>query len=148
MLPFFGQLLGFGNGVLGGGLCGDLFTDRNTPLNLQSSAFWYALLFMGLLATLLLYAAFLGMLGLLRDDEGEVLNRGLERGVLGLGLGLTGTLMVLFVLSRSTGLPTPSPQGMVWGEAATADPLALVLVGLVAASTLTLAQIRRSFRPS
>jgi hypothetical protein len=148
LLPFFGQLLGFGNGILGGGLCGELFTDRNIPLNLQGSGFWYSLLFMGLLATLLLYGAFVGVLGLLRDEEGEVLNRRLERGVLALGVALGSILVALFIFSRTTGLPTPSPQGMIWGEPSTFNPLAVVLALMVGGATLLLGQMRRQVRLS
>lgn len=143
MLPFFLQLLGFGNGVLGGGLCGELFSNRDTPLSLQGSPFWYALLFMVLLAVQLLYAAFVGLLGLLKDDDGEVLTRGLERGLYGLGIFIVASMAVLFVLTRSTGLPTPSAQGWVFGDPTSANPLALVIVLCSVAGAALLWQMRK-----
>ncbi|MDX2008524.1 MAG: hypothetical protein SFU83_25030 [Meiothermus sp.] len=122
MAPFFLQLLGFGSSVLGAGLCGDLF-GRNNPLGFQSPLFWYAMAFMILLGLQLAYAAVLLLAGLLEmPPEGA-------KGLFGFGIGLVVVIVLLFVLTRSTGIPAPAAQGLVF-ERADLDPLSLLLVGL------------------
>ncbi|TBH17595.1 hypothetical protein [Thermus thermamylovorans] len=120
-LPFFLQLLGFGETPLGGGLCGDMFAGRDLPLDQQPAGFWYGVLFMFLLAAQLGYGLSLLLLPLLEVRLGP--------GWLRVGRGLVGTLLLLFLLTRTTGLPTPGPVG--WRlEPAPLDPLSLLLVGL------------------
>ncbi|GIW31185.1 MAG: hypothetical protein KatS3mg071_1359 [Meiothermus sp.] len=122
MAPFFLQLLGFGNTFLGGGLCGELFGNE-TPLGLQGAGFWYALLFMMLLGLQLMYGGFLLLARLLEMPAG------MERGAYQGGIWLAGLIILLFILTRSTGLPYPSPQGLALGDTAPVDLLSLLLVG-------------------
>lgn len=121
ILPFFLQLLGFGKTPLGGGLCGELFLAQNPALAFQTPGFWYGVLFMGLLALQLGYGLGLLLLPLLEVPIG--------RAWLRLGQYLVGLLFGLFLLTRTTGLPTPGPGGWVL-EPAPADPLSFLLVGL------------------
>jgi hypothetical protein len=122
MAPFFLQLLGLGDSALGGGLCGELFGNE-TPLGLQGAGFWYAVLFMMLLGFQLMYGGFLLLARLLEMPAS------MERGAYTGGLWLVGLLTVLFVLTRTTGLPYPSPQGWAFGDTASVDLLSLVLMG-------------------
>ena len=123
ILPFFLQLGGLG-GALGGGLCGELFTNKDTPLFQQGAGFWYGLVFMFMLAIQLAYGGFLLLAGLI-ELPGEY-----QRPLYRLGVWLTGLLGLLFGLTRSTGLPHPSALGFVWGDRVAVDFLSLVLVGL------------------
>lgn len=120
--PFFLQLLGLGNTFLGGGLCGELFGNE-TPLGLQGAGFWYALLFMMLLGFQLMYGGFLLLTRLLEMPAS------MERGTYLGGVWLVGVITLLFILTRTTGLPYPSPQGLAFGDIAPVDPLSLILVG-------------------
>ncbi len=131
ILPFFLQMLGFGQSILGGGLCGELFGNE-TPLGLQGAGFWYALVFMMLLGFQLMYGGFLLLARLIEmpaNMEGPT-----YRG----GVWLVGILLMLFLLTRTTGLPYPSPQGLALGEPVPADPLSLILVGSSLAGGLLL----------
>lgn len=40
-----------------------------------------------------------------------------------------GLITLLFVLTRTTGLPYPSPQGLALGDTAPVDVLSLILMG-------------------
>lgn len=120
--PFFLQLLGLGNTLLGGGLCGELF-GNDTPLGLQGAGFWYAVLFMMLLGFQLMYGGFLLLARLLE------LPAGMEQGTYKGGVWLVGLITLLFVLTRTTGLPYPSPQGLALGDTAPVDLLSLMLMG-------------------
>lgn len=122
--PFFLQLLGLGNTPLGGGLCGELFGQRNPSLSLQGAGFWYALIFMMLLGFQLMYGGLL-LLGRLLDMPEST-----ERPIYWLGIGLVGLITLLFLLTRTTGLPYPSTQGLVFGDTSPFDPLSLILIGL------------------
>lgn len=135
-LPFFLQLGGLGGG-LGGGLCGELFANKDTPLVQQSSGFWYGLLFMFWLAFQLAYGGLL-LLASLIEMPGEY-----EPALYGFGSWLIGLLGLLFVLTRSTGLPHPSAVGFVWGDPAPADVLSLVLVGLSVVGGVLLVLLKR-----
>ncbi|GIW32638.1 hypothetical protein Mlute_01777 [Meiothermus luteus] len=140
-LPFFLQLLGFG-GALGGGLCGALFRGRDLPLDQQPAGFWYALLFMGLLSFQLLYAVFTGLLLLLDAADRPGAGAPPARSYRG-GAWLALLLVIAFLLTRTVGLPVPSAQGVIWGEAAGANPLGLVMVGMTLAGGLWLWRIGR-----
>ncbi|WP_038055166.1 hypothetical protein [Thermus amyloliquefaciens] len=129
ILPFFLQLLGFGNTPLGGGLCGELFLAQNPALAFQTPGFWYALLFMGLLALQLGYGLSLLLLPLLEVPIGPAWLR--------LGRYLVGVMVGLFLLTRAVGLPAPGPGGWVL-ERAPLDPLSLLLVGLSLAGGILL----------
>ncbi|MDX2004465.1 MAG: hypothetical protein SFU83_04235 [Meiothermus sp.] len=130
MAPFFLQLLGFGSSLLGAGLCGDLF-GRNNPLGFQSPLFWYAMTFMVLLGFQLAYGALLLLAGLIEMPPSNA------RGLFGFGFGLAAVTLVLFVLTRTTGLPTPAAQGWVF-EQANLDALSVLLVGLTVGGGLLL----------
>ncbi|GIW26329.1 MAG: hypothetical protein KatS3mg069_2596 [Meiothermus sp.] len=121
MAPFFLQLLGSGNTLLGGGLCGELF-GNDTPLGLQGAGFWYAVLFMMLLGFQLMYGGFLLLARLLEMPPS------MEAGTYRTGIWLVGFITLLFVLTRTTGLPYPSPQGLALGDTAPVDPLSLILM--------------------
>ncbi|MER3480213.1 MAG: hypothetical protein C4327_06920 [Meiothermus sp.] len=127
-LPFFLQLLGFGSTALGGGLCGELFRGRETPLALQGAGFWYALVFMMLLLGQLGYAGILALAGFLELPPAWL------GSVYRIGLYYAVGMALLFVVTRTTGLPVPAAQGWVWGEAAVVDPLGLLGVGLTLAA--------------
>jgi hypothetical protein len=131
MAPFFLQLLGLGNSALGGGLCGELFGNE-TPLGLQGAGFWYAVLFMMLLGFQLMYGGFLLLARLLEIPAS------MERGAYTGGLWLVGLMTLLFVLTRTTGLPYPSPQGFALGDTAPVDLLSLMLMGSTWAAGLLL----------
>jgi hypothetical protein len=136
--PFFLQLLGFGSSALGAGLCGDLF-GRDNPLGFQSPLFWYAAAFMILLGLQLAYGAFLLLAGLIElPPEGA-------GGLFGFGAGLALTILVLFALTRTTGVPAPAAQGLVF-ERADLDLLSLLLVGLSAGGGWLLRQAGRRAR--
>ncbi|WP_408646657.1 hypothetical protein [Thermus sediminis] len=129
ILPFFLQLLGLGETPLGGGLCGELFRQRDPALALISPGFWYGLLFMVLLALQLGYGLALLLLPLLEVRLGPGWPRA--------GRYLVGVLLLLFLLTRTTGLPAPGEGGLVL-ERAPLDPLSLLLVGLSLAGGLLL----------
>lgn len=124
MLPFFLQLFGFGGTALGGGLCGALFSGGAVPLAMQGSGFWYALMFMGLLAFQLMYGGFLLLARLLEMPSS------LEGPVYRLGVWLVGVLGGLYLATRTLGLPFPSELGWTVAETAPVDPLGFLLVGL------------------
>lgn len=130
--PFFLQMLGFGQTALGGGLCGALLGQRETPLSLQGAGFWYALIFMLLLGVQLVYGGLLLLARLLELPQSS------ERGFYLFGVGLAGVVGVLFLLTRTVGLPYPSELGLVFGDPARADPLSLILVGLTLAGGVLL----------
>lgn len=136
MAPFFLQLLGLGKTLLGGGLCGELF-GNNTPLGLQGAGFWYALIFMILLGIQLMYGSFLLLTRLLEMPEG------MESGTYQTGIWLVGFMALLFVLTRTIGLPYPSQQGMAFGDTAPADPLSLLLIGCSVVGALVLISLNR-----
>jgi amino acid permease len=131
MAPFFLQLLGMGDTFLGGGLCGELFGNE-IPFGLQGAGFWYAVMFMMLLGFQLMYGAFLLLTRLLEMPDS------MERGTYLSGIWLVGIITLLFILTRTTGLPTPSPQGLALGETAPVDPLSLILIGCSWAGALLL----------
>lgn len=120
-LPFFLQLLGMGDTPLGGGLCGEVFRAKDMALALQTPGFWYGLLFMLLLALQLGFGLSLLLLPLLEVSLGAPWIRA--------GRYLVGTLFLLFLLTRTSGLPLPGPGGLVL-ERAPLDALSLLLVGL------------------
>jgi hypothetical protein len=129
ILPFFLQILGFGETPLGGGLCGEVFRLKDPALALQSPGFWYGLLFMVLLALELGFGLALLLLPLLEVPLGP--------GWLKAGRYLVGALVLLFLLTRTTGLPVPGEGGLVL-ERAPLDPLSLLLVALSLAGGLLL----------
>ena len=129
ILPFFLQLLGLGDTPLGGGLCGEVFRVQDPAFALKTPGFWYGLLFMVLLALELGYGLSLLLLPLLEVRPGK--------GWVRAGRYLVGTLFLLFLLTRTTGLPTPGPGGWTL-EPAPLDPLSLLLVGLSLAGGLLL----------
>lgn len=139
--PFFLQLLGLGNTLLGGGLCGELF-GNDTPLGLQGAGFWYAVLFMMLLGFQLMYGGFLLLARLLEMPAG------MERGAYQGGIWLVGLITLLFVLTRTTGLPYPSPQGLALGDTAPVDLLSLILMGCSWAAGFLLWRLLRPGEPS
>jgi hypothetical protein len=134
MAPFFLQLLGFGANIFGAGLCGDLF-GRNNPLGFQSPLFWYAMGFMVLLGLQLCYGAVLLLAGLIELPPSSA------KGLFGFGLGLSLFTFVMFVLTRTTGLPAPTAQGWVF-EQANLDPLSILLIGLTLAGGWLLWNLR------
>lgn len=140
-LPFFLQLLGFGSTPLGGGLCGELFRGRETPLALQGAGFWYALVFMMLLLGQLGYAGLLALAGFLELPPAWL------RSIYRIGLYYAAGMALLFVVTRTTGLPVPAPQGWVWGEASAVDLLGLLGVGLTLAAGGMLWMISRHATP-
>lgn len=142
MAPFFLQMLGFGQTFLGGGLCGALLGQRDIPLSLQGAGFWYALLFMLLLGIQLMYGGFL-LLGRLLE-----MPKSSEHPIYIVGIWLIGLIFVLFLLTRTTGLPYPSEQGLALGDVAKADPLSLILMGLTLAGGLILWGLKGSTHSS
>lgn len=119
ILPFFLQLLGFGEIPLGGGLCGEVLRGRELPLALQPPGFWLGLLFMVLLTLQLGLGGLFLLLPLLEVRPSPFFLR--------LGRGVAFTLVLLFLLSRTLGLPLPSPQGLAF-TTFPADPLSLLIV--------------------
>lgn len=119
ILPFFLQLLGFGETPLGAGLCGEVFRGRELPLTLQPPGFWLGLLFMILLTLQLGLGGLFLLLPLLEVRPSPSFLR--------LGRGVAFTLVLLFLLSRTLGLPLPSPQGLAF-TAFPVDPLSLLIV--------------------
>jgi hypothetical protein len=140
-LPFFLQLLGFGSTPLGGGLCGELFRGRETPLALQGAGFWYALVFMMLLLGQLGYAGLLALAGFLELPPLWL------RSIYRLGSYYAAGMTLLFVVTRTTGLPVPAPQGWVLGDVAPVDLLGLLGVGLTLAGGVLLWGISRPNTP-
>lgn len=132
-LPFFLQLLGMGNTPLGGGLCGEVFQAKDMALALQTPGFWYGLLFMFLLALQLGFGLSLLLLPLLEVSLGASWIR--------FGRYLVGTLVLLFLLTRTVGLPIPGPGGWIL-ERAPLDALSLLLAGLSLAGGLLLRENR------
>ncbi|WP_051304172.1 hypothetical protein [Calidithermus chliarophilus] len=56
----------------------------------------------------------------------------LKRSLYTAGIGLNFVILMVFLMTRLTGLPLPSSLGVLWGEAAPLDPLS----GLMALSSL------------
>ncbi len=128
-LPFFLQLLGFGATPLGGGLCGEVLRGRDLAFGLQPPGFWLGLVFMLLLAFQLGLGALFLLLPLLEARPSPFFLR--------LGRGVVLALVLLFLLSRTLGLPLPSPQGWVIASQPV-DPLSLLIVGVSALGGLLL----------
>ncbi|RIH82876.1 hypothetical protein Mterra_02485 [Calidithermus terrae] len=141
MLPFFLQLLGFGQTFLGGGLCGSLIAGRDLTLDQQPPGFWYALLFMLLLAGQLAYGGVLLLSRLLEPTPTS------QRALARVGVFVALPLPAAFLLTRLTGLPTPGPLGWQWGERAGLDVLSLLMVGATLAAAGLMARASRAPSP-
>ena len=123
MLPFFVQLLGFG-AQMGGGLCGALLSQVPRGITYQASEFWYAMIFMILLAFQMVYGVFLVFMRLFNLPEY------MHEGIYRVGAALAIILILLFILTRTVGLPHPTAIGWSIGHPVALDPLSLILVGL------------------
>jgi hypothetical protein len=115
-------------------------------LDVFSAQVWYSQLLIGGLALQVAYAflwlALLNVPGA-RGQPG-LLGLGLERGLCTAGIGLNFILLLLFALTRLTGLPLPSSLGVLWGEPAPLDPLSVLMALSSLILLILLVGLRRS----
>lgn len=115
LLPFLLQLLGWAKTPLGGGLCGGF--GASDPFSAQAL---YAQFFLFGMALQAAFAFFLILieLGLMAEESPAVWR---------VGLWLNGAILTLFVLTRSVGLPFPTPLGWLRGDAAPLDGVSVLM---------------------
>jgi hypothetical protein len=135
LLPFLLQLLGWAKTPLGGGLCGAF--GSFDPFSAQAL---YAQFFLFGIALQAGFAFFLILieLGLLAQESPAV------RRVYGVGLWLNGAILALFLLTRSVGLPFPTPLGWLRGDSTPLDGVSI----LMALCSLILMRLLWSGSPS
>ncbi len=137
-IPFFLQILGFGNTPLGSGLCGALLGSRTESLSEQGPGFWYAMMFMVLLGFQLMLGALLLLSRVLELPES------VKSGLIGVGIVFGILMFVMFLLTRLTGLPVPTSLGMAWGRVEKFDILSWVLSGSGLWASYLLLRVRAS----
>lgn len=148
LLPFGLQLLGWVRTPLGGGWCGAL---SGGYLDVFSAQVWYSQLLIGGLALQVAYAFLWLVLLNIPGARGQPELPGgsasqlepLERSLYTAGIGLNSILLMLFLLTRLTGLPLPSSLGVLWGEPAPLDPLSVLMALSSVALVILLIGLRR-----
>ncbi|MER3602907.1 MAG: hypothetical protein C4298_03250, partial [Thermus sp.] len=129
VLPFFFQFLGLGlSERLGQGLCGSAFglgEKEAVRYGLVSEYYFYGQAFLALLSLKATYA--LG-LSVLRFMYAKGDPPGFEPLVWKLGVGLSWTFLLAFLLTRTLPLPFLTPVGLAWLSPAPLDPLSLLMV--------------------
>ncbi len=128
LLPFLLQFLGLGlSEKLGQGLCGSaLFVSEVEAVRygLVSEYYLYGQLFLILLALKVTYALGLMVLRFMYPDQDPPFAPLVWR----VGVGLSLTLLALFLLTRTLPLPFSTPLGPAFLSPAPLDPLSLIMV--------------------
>ncbi|MFN3390246.1 MAG: hypothetical protein ACK40N_00650 [Meiothermus ruber] len=138
--PFALQLLGWAGTPLGGGPCGAIGLDQ--LLLEQPQAFFYAQIMLWGIALLMATGFFILMLGFM--SNGSVSSSQARPFVL-LGLAISSATALIFLLTRTTGLPAPSSIGWLMGGPEPLDIIGvLVLAVLVVNSFLALQWLNKT----
>ncbi len=129
VLPFFLQFLGLGSSeTLGEGLCGSALLVSEAEAvryGLVSEYFFYGRFFLLLLSLKITYA--LGLMIFWFMYQGGNPPR-FEALVWRIGMGLSGILLLAFLLTRTLPLPFSTPLGPALLAPAPLDPLTLLMV--------------------
>lgn len=128
-LPFLLQFLGLGlSQQLGEGLCGSALgigEREAVRYGLVSEYYFYGQFFLLFLALKVTYALGLALLRFMYEKADPP---GFEPLVWRLGVGLSWTFLLAFLLTRTLPLPFFTPVGLAWLSPAPLDPLSLLMV--------------------
>lgn len=128
VLPFFLQFLGLGLGeALGQGLCGSALgvsEAEAVKYGLVSEYYFYGQLFLVLLALKVTYTLVLMAVRFMYPQKDPPFAGTVWR----VGLGLSLTLLGLFLLTRTLSLPFSTPLGPALLSPAPLDPLSVLMV--------------------
>lgn len=132
--PFSLQLLGWTGTPLGGGPCGAIGPDR--WLLEQPQAFFYAQIMLWGIVLLMATGFFILMLGFIHNGK---VPKAQASPFVWVGQIIGSLTALIYLLTRTTGLPTPSPLGWLLSGAEPIDALgAIILLVLVAHSVRAL----------
>lgn len=138
--PFALQLLGWAGTPLGGGPCGAIGVDQ--LMLEQPQAFFYAQIMLWGIALLMATGFFVLMLGFM---HGGRIPRSQARPFVLLAVALGVFTALVYVLTRTLGLPAPSPIGWLMSGAEPTDPIGililLVLWGIIGMALRWLGQV-------
>ncbi len=138
--PFALQLLGWAGTPLGGGPCGAIGSER--LLLEQPQAFFYAQVMLWGIALLMTTGFFILMLGFMHQGH---IPKSQASPFLRLGLGIASFTALIYILTRTWGLPAPSPVGWLLSGAEPADAIGLlVLLALLVQIGLSLHWLAKS----
>lgn len=132
--PFALQLLGWAGTPLGGGPCGGIGLDQ--LMLEQPQAFFYSQIMLWGIALLAATGFFVLMLGFMNNGR---VPGSQARPFVRISQAIAGLTALIYLLTRTTGLPTPSPIGWLMSSPEPLDVIGvLVLVALTAQSFLAL----------
>jgi len=132
--PFALQLLGWAGTPLGGGPCGAIGLEQ--LMLEQPQAFFYAQIMLWGIALLMATGFFILMLSFMNNGS---IPKAQARPFVLAGQAIGGITALIYLLTRTTGLPAPSPIGWLISGREPIDVIgALVLVVLFAHSFLAL----------
>jgi len=138
--PFALQLLGWAGTPLGGGPCGAISADQF--LLEQPEAFFYAQIMLWSIALLMATGFFVLMLGFMNQDK---IPRNQARPFLLMALGVGAFTALIYTLTRTIGLPTPSPVGWLHSGAEPTDAIGImILLVLLLQFVITLRWLRQA----
>lgn len=130
--PFALQLLGWLGTPLGGGPCGELGPGQ-MMLDLPGK-FFYAQIMLWGISLLLATGFFIVMISLMHPQG---IPRAHVKPFLQLGLAISLIVALIYTLTRTWGLPAPSPLGLLWTGGEPIDAIGiLILLVLVGNSVL------------
>ncbi len=127
-VPFLLQLLGWAGTPLGGGPCGGMTSAR--LLLEQPQAFFYAQIMLWGICLLMANGFFLLMLSFMNNGNLQLTQ---ARPYLLVALVLAAGIEAIYILSRSSGLPTPSPVGWLMNPAEPVDTIGIAVVLILSA---------------
>lgn len=132
--PFALQLLGWAGTPLGGGPCGAIGIDQ--LMLEQPQAFFYAQIMLWGISLLMATGFFVLMLGFMNNGR---VPGSQARPFVRISQAIAGLTALIYLLTRTTGLPTPSPIGWLISSPEPLDVIGvLVLVALTAQGFLAL----------
>jgi len=121
--PFALQLVGWAGTPLGGGPCGSIGIDR--LMLEQPQAFFYAHIMLWGISLLTATGFFILMLGFMYNGQ---IPRSQARLFVLLALGLEGFTTLIYILTRTLGLPAPSPVGWLLGDPEPTDAIGVLIL--------------------
>lgn len=126
-VPFLLQLLGWAGTPLGGGPCGGI-TSAQLLLE-QPQAFFYAQIMLWGICLLMANGFFLLMLSFMNNGDIPIAQ---AKPFVIVAIMLATLVGLIYLFTRTTGLPTPSPLGWLMNGADGADFLGIVVVVVLA----------------
>ncbi|GIW31992.1 MAG: hypothetical protein KatS3mg071_2166 [Meiothermus sp.] len=129
--PFGLQLLGWAGTPLGGGPCGAI--SPNQWLLEQPQAFFYAQIMLWGLALLMATGFFILMLGFMHNG---MVPKAQARPFVWAGQTISSLTALIYLLTRTTGLPTPSPLGWLLSGAEPMDALGVIILLVLVAHSV------------